>query len=96
MPRPGKRLAEPLELLPGPRAEDGEVDDERAEAHRDDLLDRDRAGERAVLPAEAVQALAEDLEEPGVGVDDGDAQRRAAGGRRPDGPCRGERWSMSS
>ena len=70
-----QRLAEALEPLPGLRAEHGEVDDERAEPHRDDRLGGHRAGEHAVLPAEAVQALAEHLDEAAVAVEHGDPQR---------------------
>ena len=41
------------------------------------------AGQHAVLPAETLEALAEDLEEARVGVEDGDAQGRGRsfGGR---------------
>ena len=74
----GQRLADALELLPRARAEDGEVDDQPAEPHGDELVDRDGGPEHAVLPAQPVQALGQDLQEPGVGVDDGQPQRRLA------------------
>jgi len=38
------------------------------------------AREHAVLPTQALQALGQHLEEPRIGVQDGDAQWRAAGG----------------
>ena len=66
--------ADALELLERARPEQRRVDDDRAEAHRDERVDRRRAAEDPVLPAKALHALAEHLQEPGVGVDDGDAQ----------------------
>ena len=80
IPSSGSAVAEALEPGPGLRAEHGEVDDDGAQAHRDDGIGRDRAREHAVLPAEAVQALAEDLDEAAVAIEDGDPQ-----GRRSDG-----------
>ena len=93
-PRPGSARAEPLEVVPRLRPEDGEVDHDRVEAHRDDGVGRHRAGEHAVLPAEALQALAEHLEEAGVGVQHGDAHVRAAesGGRALELPAGGDRF----
>ncbi len=55
----------------GPRI--GEVDDERGEAHRGDRVGGDGAGEHAVLPAEPVESLGENLDEAAVAVEDGDA-----------------------
>ncbi len=71
-----QRLAQSLEPAPRLRAEHGEIDDQRAQAHRDDRVGGHRAREHAVLPAEAVQALAEHLDEAAVAVEDGDAQGR--------------------
>ena len=59
----GQRPAEALEPRPG-RADHREIDDDRAEAHRHDRLGGDRGGEHAVLPASAVEALAENGEKP--------------------------------
>ncbi len=67
--------AESLEPLPGLRAEHRQVDHQRAEAHRDDGVGRDRAREHTVLPAETVHALAENLDEAAVAVEHRDAQR---------------------
>ena len=64
-----------LEVLPACGPEHREVDDERAEPHGDERLDRDGAGEHAVLPAQPLQALVEDLQEARVGVDDRKPQR---------------------
>ena len=63
-------------------------------AHRDDRVGRHRAGEHAVLPAEALQALAEHLEEARVGVEHGNAHVRAAesGGRALELPAGGGRF----
>ena len=91
-PRPGRQPAQPLEVRPALRPEDREVDDERVEPHRDDGVERDGARQHAVLPAGALQPLAEDLQESGVGVQDGQADRRlrrmAAPLERLDGVCR--------
>ena len=50
------------------------------------------AGEHAVLPARALQPLAEHLQEAGVGVEDGQADRSLRRGAAPlarlDGVCR--------
>ena len=45
-------------------------------------LDGHRGGEHAVLPAHAVHALAEHLQEPGVDVDDGNPERGLIGHAR--------------
>ena len=84
MPELRQRLAQPLEPAPRLRSEHGEVDDQRAQAHRDDGVGRHRAGEHPVLPGEAVQALAEHLDEAAVAIEHGDAKgcRWAAGGVR--------------
>ena len=71
-----------LEIRPRVRAEQREIDDERAEAHRDEALDRHGTGQHDVLPAEAVEALAEYLDESCVAVTYGDAQRRCDDGGR--------------
>ena len=64
--------------------------DERAEPQRDQLLDRHRAGQHALLPAARTDALLEDVEEAAVAVDDGEAERSGARSRawtrRADGP----------
>src|SRR6478736_2556536 len=81
-PESRQRRAQLLEVFPRLGPEDGEVDDDRVEPHGHDGVDRDRASEDAVLPREALQPLAEDLQEPRIGVDDGHPERRGAGGGR--------------
>ena len=80
MPSSGQRVAETLEPGPGLRPEDREIDDQRAESHRDDRVGGHRAGEHAVLPAEAIQSLAQDLDEAAVAIQYGDTQRSACRG----------------
>jgi hypothetical protein len=68
--------AETLEPLPRLRAEHGQIDDERTEAHRADDFGGYRAAQHPMLPAQTVEALAEHLEETAVTVEHGDAKRR--------------------
>src|SRR3954470_1776154 len=87
---PGQRRAQLLEVVPGLRPEDREVDDDRVQPHGDAHVGRAGAGEHAVPPAEPLEALSEHLEEPRVGVEHGDAQLRAAeGGSRAELPAGG-------
>ena len=67
--------AELLEVAPGRRAEHGRIDDEGVESHRDQHVERDGRGEHAVLPAGGLEPLGEDLDEAGIGVEDGDPGR---------------------
>jgi hypothetical protein len=67
--------AQALQVGPALRTQDREVDHERVEPHRDDRIERDRARQHAVLPADALEPLAEHLEESGIGVQDGQADR---------------------
>ena len=76
-PSPGTDAADLLQVLPALGAEHREVDQQRVQLHRHQLLGRDAAREHAVLPAGALEALAEDREEAAVGVDH----------RQPDGAC---------
>jgi hypothetical protein len=75
-PQVGQRSAQALQPLPGLRAEHRQVHDERAQAHRDDRVGGHRACQHAVLPAEAVKTLAQNLDESAVAVEHCDAQRR--------------------
>ncbi len=69
-----QRLAQSLQPGPRLRAEHREIDDQRAQAHRDDRVRRYGAGKHTVLPGESVEALAENLDEAAVAVEDGDPQ----------------------
>ena len=74
-----KRLAEALQPAPRLGPEHGQVHHQRAQAHRHDGLAGDRALEHAVLPAEAVHALAQDLDEAAVAIEYRDPQGRCGG-----------------
>jgi hypothetical protein len=67
--------AQTLEVRPALGTQHREVDHERVEAHRHDCVERDRARQHAVLPAGGLQPLGEDLQESGVGIQDGQADR---------------------
>ena len=70
----GSARADPLEVGPARRAEHGQVDHERAEPQRDELLDRHGARKHALLPAARADALVEHVEEAAVAVDHGEAE----------------------
>jgi hypothetical protein len=72
--------AQLLQVAPRRRAEHGEVDHDRVQAHRHERVERHRRGEHAVLVAGAVEALREHLHETGVRIEDGDAERRLIDG----------------
>ena len=71
----GELRADPLQVVPGLRAEDREVDDDGAQAHGDERLHGNGAGEDPVFAPETLEALPEHLDETGVGVDHREAQR---------------------
>ena len=60
------------------RTESGQVDHDCVEPHGHDGVQGHRTGEHAVLPADPVQALGQDLEEPAVAVHDGQPYRGRA------------------
>ena len=51
---------------------------DRVQPHGDDRVERHRAGEHAVLPAGALEALGEHLQEARVGVQDREPDRGRA------------------
>jgi hypothetical protein len=68
------RFAKPLKIFPSLRPKDREVDHDRTEAHCYDLINRRRASQRAVLPAEPIKTLIKHLKEAGVVVNYSDPQ----------------------
>src|SRR3954469_15629264 len=77
----GKLGAQALQPAPALRPDDGEIDDDGAQAHRHDRVRGHGAADEPVLPAEALEALGQDLEESRIPVQDRNAQRGAAAGR---------------
>src|ERR1700691_3389133 len=71
--------AKALQPFPSWWPEHGKIDDQCAEAHRGDRVGRYGTGEHAMLPTQAVHALAKDLDEAAVAVKHRDTQR----GRTP-------------
>jgi hypothetical protein len=82
-------LAELLEVGPGLRAEDREIDDHGVEPHGHHRVERHGGGQDAVLPARVLQPLAEHLQEAGVGVENGQADRGLTSGAGAPLPFRG-------
>ena len=70
-PEVGEHSADPLQELPGQRAEQRGIDEEGVQLHRRQLLGRHRPGENPVLVAGRLEALGEHVNEAGVVVDDG-------------------------
>src|SRR6185437_4815161 len=71
----GHRLAHVLEELPALRPEQGEIDDQRVQAHRQQILGTRRVCQHTVLPAHFAHALAEHPNETTGGVDYGQSDR---------------------
>ena len=65
----GQHPADPLEVGPAFVAEHRRVEQERVQLHRHQLLGRDRAAERAQLPARRLGALGQHGDETAVVVD---------------------------
>src|SRR5688572_31601724 len=64
-----QRVADPVEESPSIRAEHPEVDHQRVQPHRDQVLHARSGSEHAVLPPHALEALGEHAHETAVGVD---------------------------
>ena len=72
---PGHHPRDPLEERPRVvGGEHGEVDEQRVDLHRHELVGRDGTAEDAVLPAGGVEPLAEHLEKGAVAIDDRDSE----------------------
>jgi hypothetical protein len=61
---PGERARQPIEEVPGLRAQQRQVDHEGVHAHGDELLHPRGGLEPAVRPAEAFEAVDENAHEP--------------------------------
>ncbi len=66
----GKHSANPIEEVPGIGLNQAWIDEQRRQPHCCEILERDAAGEHAVLPSRGFEALCEHLEEAAVGIDD--------------------------
>ena len=74
--QPGQPRAELVEVRPALRTQHRQIDHDRVQPQRDHRIQRHRRGEHAVLPAHALQPLAQHLQEAGVGIDHRQADRR--------------------
>ena len=66
----GEAGAHALEVLPAPLPQHGKVDHQRVQPHGDQGIERHRAGERAVVPPERLEAIGQHLHETRIAVDD--------------------------
>jgi hypothetical protein len=70
-PEAGQQSAHLVDELPRVRLQHAEVDHQRVELHRDELVRGHYRGEHAVLPTRRLETLREHREEAAIRIDDG-------------------------
>jgi hypothetical protein len=73
---PRQPRADLLQVVPPLRTQDRQIDHDGVQPHRDDRVERNRAREHAVLPARALDAIRQHLQEARVRVEHRYADRR--------------------